>query len=318
MGVTITNIQNYIEQNVDETKLGIYNKPIALNYVTKAVGTKGSKKINQLKVNAVFGQGESCGSYGESTGAFTQLDVVSEVIATQITFCESTLRDTYLSSTLTAGQLDQTSTQMEAWLQSQLVEATGEEVGLLFWNGDKTLTGNKAQMDGFVKTLGASGVSVSSPIDWTVANAFSETLRIALAYTGKDDLYIFMGKHKFNLLVASIGSEFKSSAYAPQIIDGSFTEARRMELKLPLTAGVTVVCDPALDTLRGSEIQDAPVYAFAKENIVATEDLATDLTDVKVFTDAKDELLYVRMKFLLGLGIWDKSQVVKYVPTVTP
>jgi hypothetical protein len=314
MAITTSGIKGYIDDKVNETMLKLYATPTAMNYVTKAVGVKGDHKVNSLSVSAVFADGASCGAYGDSTGAFTATTVSNETIGTQIAFCEADLMDTYLSSTLTAGQLDQESSTVEGWLQDMLAKSSGEELGKLFWGGDKAGAGNLSKADGFVKVLSTSGVAVATPIAWTVANAYDEAFRIYSAYTGKDSLIIFVGTQKYKAFVASIGTKFAANpAFSPSAVSGAYTDSVRQEMVLPLAVDCKVVLDKGLDVLN-ADLTKTPVYAFAQSNVVVCEDLATDTSTVKVFRDEKDELLYLRLKFLFGIGIFNKAEVVKYVP----
>jgi len=82
---------------------------------------------------------------------------------------------------------------------------------------------------------------------------------------------------------------------------------------LPLALDCKVVLDRGLDSTNADPLK-AAVYAFGMKNVVVTEDLATDTETVDVFTDKKDGNLYLRMKFLFGVGIFNKAEVVKYVP----
>jgi hypothetical protein len=314
MAIDVTEIKGFIEQNVQETKLGVYESAAMINYTTKVVGVKGAKKINELVVTAAFADGSGCGAYGDSEGDFVQHDIVSDVIGSQIAFCESDLHDTYMSSTLTKGELGQESSLMREWLNGELLKSTGQELGKLAWQGDKVGgSGNLSKADGFIIRLDTGGVAVSTPIAWTVDNAYDELFRIYSAYTGSSDLYIFLDSYKYKLAVASIGNKFaNNSAFAPQIIDGQFTENKRSQTPLPLSMGCYIVHDAGLNGT-GATTPEGSVYAFAKENVVVAEDLKADTDTTKIFKDEKDEMLYIRLKFLFGIYIFKPSEVVKYV-----
>jgi len=314
MAINVTAIKGFVEENVQETKLGVYESSVMANYATKVVGVKGAKRINELVVTAAFADGSGCGAYGDSAGSFVQHDIVSDVIGSQIAFCEPDLHDTYLSSTLTKGELDQQSSTVEGWLNGELVKSTGQEFGKLAWQGDKTAgVGNMSKADGFIIRLDTGGVAVSTPVAWTVANAYDELFRIYSAYTGKEDLYIFLDTYKYRLAVASIGQKFaNNSAFAPQLIDGKFTDNKVSQTPLPLAMGCYIVHDAGLNGT-GATNPEGSVYAFSKENVVVAEDLSSDLETTKIFRDDKDEMLYIRLKFLFGIYIFKPAEVVKYV-----
>jgi hypothetical protein len=316
MAVDVTAIQGYIASNIDQTILKTYFKSPAMNIASNLVGVAGKNAIPQVNVQAVLADASACGTYGESTAAITKAEIDAKLIGSQLTFCAQTLMNTYLSSTLSKGAYMMESSTVEQWLESQLAGSFGEEIGKLFWRGDVTLPANNnlSKADGFIKQLGAAGAAVSTPVSWTTANAYSEAMRIAEAYTGKNKLYIFLGTQKFKALVASIGGQFmNNNTYAPVIVNGKFTEAKeRTEIVLPLAFDTICVWEPSLDGTGATTAKDH-AYAYAAENVFSCVSLKSDESTVHSFVDQVSELLYMRMKVVFGVGIIDKAQVVKYI-----
>jgi hypothetical protein len=307
-GYDVSALAEYINEQSTEilTKDVLAARTISLASVQP--GIKHKEKLKLIDVDVVYQSGEDCEISTSGDVAFTDREIEVKPINIFMKFCNNKLRDTWAQLLLAAGSNAETQNlPAEQIIVNHFLEKHRDELEKLIWKGDTDLnTGNLQFADGFLKLFAANAGSLvnlnpSGATTFTSNNAFDLTYAAFEAMPEEvldNGAKIFMGRNFFTKL-------------GKNLVDLNFFKNYNVDDLSALNSFVLPGTDLVVEKVPGLNNVNEFYIAKPSELIIGT-DLENDFESVDLWYERKDDSIYFRVKFKVGMQVPFLNQIGRF------
>lgn len=282
MAFNITDITGYVDENSFELiSKAVLETPLADSFNVRVGLKAGSNKIPIMNGDFFVQDGGSCGYTTSGDTTITQVDMNLKAAKVNQSYCPETLRQTFLSQSLAAGQFaGNESIPVEQLMAEYFVKKLNNYNENFLVNGDGSYSGLTqiiTEANGATKVTGTT---------WTVSDAVAgaQALYSELpdAVMMMDDLILILSPQQYRVMQLAITQE------------NYYHIAPGGELVVP---GTSVKIIPSLGCT------NAQKFMGSTSTLYLGTDLSSDFEQFRVFySDADDEVRSI-MKWAIGVAV---------------
>lgn len=165
MAYVVSSLPDYVENNKELISKNVAEGAPTLRKVTIQRGVKGSAYLNFLNVSAPWQSGSGCSFDQNGSATFTQRTITTALIKKDMILCPDTLIGKWpeYEARIPADKRDYCP--FEAYIVSEIVNATAEEIEKAIWQGDTTSEdANLSKFDGWIKKINAEATAIKQTI----------------------------------------------------------------------------------------------------------------------------------------------------------
>lgn len=282
MAFNITDITGYVDENsFDLISKAVLETPLA-DYFNIRVGLKaGDNKIPIMNGDFFVQDGGSCGYTTSGDTTITQIDLNLKAAKVNQSYCPETLRTTFLSQSLAAGQFaGNESIPVEQLMAEYFVKKLNNYNENFLINGDGAYNG---LTDIITVANGATQVTGQT---YTVANAVSKAQELYSQLPDEvmmmDDLILILSPQQYRVMQLAITQE------------NYYHIAPGGELFVP---GTSVRIVPSLGCT------NAQKFMGSTSTLYLGTDLSSDFEQFRVFYSADNDEVRSLMKWAIGVAV---------------
>lgn len=282
MAFNITDITGYVDENsFDLISKAVLETPLA-DYFNIRVGLKaGDNKIPIMNGDFFVQDGGSCGYTTSGDTTITQIDLNLKAAKVNQSYCPETLRTTFLSQSLAAGQFaGNESIPVEQLMAEYFVKKLNNYNENFLINGDGAYNG---LTDIITVANGATQVTGQT---YTVANAVSKAQDLYSQLPDEvmmmDDLILILSPQQYRVMQLAITQE------------NYYHIAPGGELFVP---GTSVRIVPSLGCT------NAQKFMGSTSTLYLGTDLSSDFEQFRVFYSADNDEVRSLMKWAIGVAV---------------
>lgn len=304
MAFDVNSLTQYVKQN--ETSL--IGKTIfggkTLDLIQYQPEIKGDAKINLIQFNPTL-QAGGCSWSPLGDVVLSERILSTSLFKAQAEFCDTDLRKYQYNYDVNIMKGREV-LPLENQIVDEAVASINNQLEMLSWNGDTSLTGTTylKETNGFIKILSlVSGSTVSAKVSGktlsgdTIVAINSIVANLPLDVKSMDDVVIFTGRDVVSYYIAAINA---SNNYHTVIMeDGSYT------ITVPNT-NIKLVGTKGLDG-------KGKAYASTLKNFYAGGDIEGAETKFKLWYEEGQEKFYFSAKTNIGFQIAIPEWVVTYI-----
>lgn len=282
MGFNITDITGYVDENSFELiSKAVLETPLADQFNVRVGLKAGSNKIPIMNGDFYVQDGGSCGYTTSGDTTITQVDMNLKAAKVNQSYCPETLRQTFLSQSLAAGQFaGNESIPVEQLMAEYFVKKLNNFNENFLINGDGSYSGLTqiiTEANGATKVTGAT---------WTVSTAVAGAQALYAELPDEvmmmDDLILILSPQQYRVMQLAITQE------------NYYHIAPGGELVVP---GTSVRIIPSLGC------SNAQKFMGSTSTLYLGTDLSSDFEQFRVFySDADDEVRSI-MKWAIGVAV---------------
>ena len=294
---------------VDEQQLELRAKQVlegrSISLMAVQDGVKGSQRLHLMDDTITWQDGTSCVVSASGDTTLTEKTITTTDIAIMKSYCNKDLVGKWAQILLQPGaQAELMQLPFEEQLVNYILEKNSYEIDRAIWQSDTTGSGNLAFFDGFVKTLNADGsvieANTTGVASITTSNAYDVVLSVARklpeAVIESGDAAIFCGRKTFD--------KVKDNLFDLNLFHVPVSNDNVMSLTVPGT-GITLHSVPGLN---GTDY----IYAGKRSEFIVGTDIEGDFSSIEVWYEKKDDSIYIRNRFRLGVQYPFSDQIVKF------
>lgn len=282
MAFNITDITGYVDENsFDLISKAVLETPLA-DYFNIRVGLKaGDNKIPIMNGDFFVQDGGSCGYTTSGDTTITQIDLNLKAAKVNQSYCPETLRTTFLSQSLAAGQFaGNESIPVEQLMAEYFVKKLNNYNENFLINGDGAYNG---LTDIITVANGATQVTGQT---YTVSNAVSKAQELYSQLPDEvmmmDDLILILSPQQYRVMQLAITQE------------NYYHIAPGGELFVP---GTSVRIVPSLGCT------NAQKFMGSTSTLYLGTDLSSDFEQFRVFYSADNDEVRSLMKWAIGVAV---------------
>ena len=209
MGFNIADITGYVDENSFELiSKAVLETPLADQFNVRVGLKAGSNKIPIMNGDFFVQDGGSCGYTTSGDTTITQVDMNLKAAKVNQSYCPETLRTTFLSQSLAAGQFaGNESIPVEQLMAEYFVKKLNNFNENFLINGDGTYSG----LTQIITSGNGATLTPASACTWTVANAvgFAQDMYSNLPdeVMMMDDLILILSPQQYRVMQLAITQE---------------------------------------------------------------------------------------------------------------
>lgn len=221
MGLDVTGLTNYVEENKAELITSSVFGSKTISMMTPMTGIKSSEKITVMETDAVFQAGGVCAWNASGTTALTNREVVVGKIKVQEALCPKELQAKWTQNLLKVGSQPE-AIPFEKMYADKKAAKIAAQMETAVWQGDTTsATNNLSYFDGLIKNIG----KVYSATGVINVNAITGTGTLALVDT---DATVTLTGGSFTTMGVVAGDKIRVEGVTYTVL--SITDATHLEL----------------------------------------------------------------------------------------
>lgn len=282
MGFDISTINTYVDENSFELiSKAVLETPLA-DFFNVRVGLKaGSNKVPIMNGDFFVQDGGSCGYTTSGDTTITQIDLNLKAAKVNQSYCPETLRTTFLSQSLAAGQFaGNESIPVEQLMAEYFVKKLNNYNENFLINGDGSYSGLTQLI---VDTNGSTKLTGGT---WTVSNAIDNAQAMYAELPDEvmmmDDLILVLSPQQYRVMQLAITQE------------NYYHIAPGGELVVP---GTSVRIIPSLGC------SNAQKFMGSTSTLYLGTDLQSDFEQFRVFYASSDDEIRSIMKWAIGVAV---------------
>lgn len=298
------NIVSGLSAYVEEQRLPLLRKAIleggSISKMVPQLGIKTKAKINYIASDAEFQDGSSCGFSPSGTTEYTQREIETGIIKTELEWCFKTLWGKYLENQYRV-QADPQAMPFEEEITGELVAKINKKLEKAVWQGDKTSADpNLNKFDGLLTILESESASTVNVTGTTTADTAYEIIQAVIMQAPEE----LLDKDMVVLVSPEVYREFAMELveknfyhYDPQ--NGAVTDAGF------LFPGTNIRVEKVLG-LAGSK----KVIGTYWKNLFYGADLLGEEERFRLWYDEEDEMFRFRALWNSGVQVAFPDEVV--------
>jgi len=284
MGFDISTINTYVDENSFELiSKAVLETPLA-DYFNVRVGLQaGSNKIPIMNGDFFVQDGGSCGYTTSGDTTITQIDLNLKQAKVNQSYCPETLRTTFLSQSLAAGQFaGNESIPVEQLMAEYFVKKLNNFNENYLINGDGSYSG----LTQIITTANGAVLTPASACTWTVATAvgFAQDMYSNLPdeVMMMDDLILILSPQQYRVMQLAITQEnyYHIAPGEPIVVPGT---------------SVRVI--PSLGCTNSQK------FMGSTSTLYMGTDLTSDFEQFRVFYSADNDEVRSLMKWAIGVAV---------------
>lgn len=210
MGLDVTGLANYVDQNKLELIRASLLKGRTMELINVQAGIKHTAAINILTSTDAWAAGGGCGFNATGDVVLSQRNIVVADLQNHKSICLKDLNKKYTSTLMNAGSYED-SLPFEALYSEELSAQTSKMIDTLAWKGDTAngLADNNTLTDGYIKIIDAEGTVVDGGAGTMSAATIIDEVDVMVSLVPVDvisseDVKIFMGLTEFRVYTAAL------------------------------------------------------------------------------------------------------------------
>ncbi len=284
MGFDISTINTYVDENSFELiSKAVLETPLA-DYFNVRVGLQaGSNKIPIMNGDFFVQDGGSCGYTTSGDTTITQIDLNLKQAKVNQSYCPETLRTTFLSQSLAAGQFaGNESIPVEQLMAEYFVKKLNNFNENYLINGDGSYSG----LTQIITTANGAVLTPASACTWTVSTAvgFAQDMYSNLPdeVMMMDDLILILSPQQYRVMQLAITQEnyYHIAPGEPIVVPGT---------------SVRVI--PSLGCTNSQK------FMGSTSTLYMGTDLTSDFEQFRVFYSADNDEVRSLMKWAIGVAV---------------
>jgi hypothetical protein len=284
MGFNIADITGYVDENSFELiSKAVLETPLADQFNVRVGLKAGSNKIPIMNGDFFVQDGGSCGYTTSGDTTITQVDMNLKAAKVNQSYCPETLRTTFLSQSLAAGQFaGNESIPVEQLMAEYFVKKLNNFNENFLINGDGSYSG----LTQIITTANGAVLTPASACTWTVATAvgFAQDMYSNLPdeVMMMDDLILILSPQQYRVMQLAITQE------------NYYHIAPGGELVVP---GTSVRIIPSLGCTNSQK------FMGSTSTLYLGTDLQSDFEQFRVFYSDSDDEVRSIMKWAIGVAV---------------
>ena len=261
-----------------------------LSLINIQADIKSSASINILETDAIF-QAGACGWNAAGTTTLSQKILTVAAFKQNEPLCVEDLESTYIQTMMKAGSYNETIPFEQTYSEGKAATSS-KAVEQISWQGNTTLTGNLAIVDGLIKIIDADAdVVTGTALALDAANIIDAIDEMVAAQPvdviQSTDNKLFISFEKFRLYISALQ---KANLYHIDAVEGSNFEYTIHGTNIVMTA------------VAGLNTTDR-IFLAEASNLYCGTDMLNDQDQFKiVYAPESDEVRFTQ-KFKLGFQI---------------
>lgn len=310
-GYDVSTLAETIDYSSNDLLVRAVTEGDTIGNIVVDTNVRGKKKIKLATDSVAYDEADSCSITEGGTTTFTDKNLETFKIGYEKSWCNEDLINLWPQLQLRNGaQSEMEQLPFDQVLANYILSLHHEALDTLIWQGDSALSsGNNRFFDGF-RTMWYNSSSViqantNGTAAITASNAYTEFLEIVQAIPegirnnqdARNQFVIMCNQQEFDFLVINMVNN-NNFHYYPGDED-------RRTLTLP-GFGYKVMVMP--------HVPAGEVYASRLDHMFFGTDLESDLNDLAIWYEKKEDKIYARHKFYAGVQYAFANQTVKWTP----
>ena len=301
----VTGLTAYVDEQQTELRAKQVLEGRSISLMSVQDGVKGSQRLHLMDDTITWQDGTSCVVTAAGDTTLTEKTITTVDIAIMKSYCNKDLVGKWAQILLQPGaQNELLNLPFEEQLINYIIAKNSGEIDNAIWRSDSALSNNLGFFDGFVKTLNADGsvleANTTGVASITTSNAYDVVLSVARklpeAVVESGDAAIFCGRRTFD--------KVKDNLFDLNLFHVPVANDDVMSLVVPGT-GITLYSVPGLNATDY-------IYAGKRSEFIVGTDIEGDFSSIEVWYEKKDDSIYIRNRFRLGIQYPFSDQMVKF------
>lgn len=287
MAFNVAGVSGYINEN----SYDLISKSILQTDIASVMNVRVGLNANKVDIPLLEGDftiqpGQNCGFTNSGDTTITQITMTLHNNKVQQQYCPQTLRDTFLSESMSPGAVQQ-GLSFEALLADYFVRKLQNANEDLIFNGSGSISGLTHYL-----TAANGVVSAATASAWTTANAIEKANAMYVALSGQSqadtDMVLIVSPSQYRVIKTAL-VQANLYHYRPD-----------MTTQRLIIPGIDVEVVPCLG-IKGTNVNKK--YLGPKSTLFLGTDLLSDFEQFRLFFDEGEDVLKSSMRWRIGVAV---------------